>query len=164
MFVVAESTVKDHAEISFLTSQLGANGYKTNSAPLRERPEAFSSGAVDDLVQAIQNGDVQTVRGLFIGDSDSRGDGEALALAVTADTLSVLTEAGQSIYRGSGDSKSRGIHVEGGAAERTADRVVRDGGLRVKSVSETKDGGYVVETVPQAYTQQPHRTIMQLTE
>lgn len=163
MFVVAEATVDDHSSISYLLSKVGSNGIKTHGAPLRERPEAFSSEAVDKLVNAIQNGDVKTVRGLFIGDSDSRGDGEATAGAVTADTHRMVSRADQSIYRGAGCSKLRGIHTEDGAAERTADRVVRDAALRVKDVKETKDG-FSIKVLPQAYTAQPHRTILQLTE
>jgi hypothetical protein len=163
MFVVAESDVSDHSDIAYLMSKLGSNGSQTHSAPLRERPEAYSEDAVRQLVQAIRNGDVATVRALFIGDSDSRGDGEGLAGAVTADTHRMASGAGQSVYRGVGDSKSRGLHVEGGAGEMTYDRVIRDGALRVRDVKKKGDE-FKVDLLPIAYTMQPHRATMQLTQ
>lgn len=163
MFVVAEATAEDLPSISFLLNKVGKNGFQTHGAILRERPEAYSTEAVATLEKAIQNGDVESIRALFIGDSDSRGDGEALAGAVTADTHRILDQTAQSVYRGKGCSKLRGLHTEDGAGERTFDRVIRDGALRIADVSETKDG-YKIQASPVAYTTQPHSTIIQLTE
>jgi beta-phosphoglucomutase-like phosphatase (HAD superfamily) len=163
MFVTAESYVEDLADMTALIHYLDAHDTRTHCAALRERPDAYSDTAQAALHTIMSSRHFPMPRALFVGDSDSRGDGEALAGLVTADThIMASSPTFQSKYSGIGCSKSRGCHVEGGVGEQTLDKMIRDSALRVKDVTQTKEG-YKISLNPIAYTNQPHRAIFNLT-